>query len=250
MISKPFPSSRSHLVHPRRATLLAVSLTGLLALPLALPLPAFGTAAAATPPPEVLAAAETGLAPLLSAVSERDLPLFGFDDPADLASVALGDPLPVGLLEPDVVLGPAAAVALSEAISPLPRWLFPVQSHGRWRVLLTVAHFQGRWQAVDLGGAALATQLQRIHEGLAAAHRPEAFVVRSLQAGCVFLADPLAGNGRLLPLPGTARVLGLSVRPTDRPHELGLADAVRRLAPLVRHNLAMHGSSPERGGER
>jgi hypothetical protein len=210
-----------------------------------------GSPAAAPLPPEARDAAKAGLPSLLRAIANGDVAGYGFRDPGELPGVELGDPLVVALLKPGDVLAPRAGASLAQTLQVEQEWLFPVASRGRWCVLLTVAFFQGRWQAVDLGGSALAADLQAACREFPAARRADLMLVRSLQSGAVFLTDPAATDELLLPLPGTAHLLALPPRAgSSGAKALSLAEAANLLAPFVRRNLQMDAAGPLPGGER
>ncbi|MCU0289072.1 MAG: hypothetical protein MUF15_22095, partial [Acidobacteria bacterium] len=93
------------------------------------------------PSPEVIAAAQQGLA---------DFP--------GLTGAALDQGFQVYTVTPDSLM---SCSDLGKASIPTGQWRFMVLGGGQPLGLLTVAQVEGRWQAVSMGGAGLATEMNR-----------------------------------------------------------------------------------------
>lgn len=101
-----------------------------------------GFCAESAPSPEVIAAAQQGLV---------DFP--GLNG----ASLQLG--FQVHTISPSALM---SCSDLGTVIVPTGLWRFVVVSGGQPLGLLTVAQVEGRWQAVSMGGAGLATEMGRV----------------------------------------------------------------------------------------
>jgi hypothetical protein len=79
--------------------------------------------------------------------------------------------------------------------------------NGQPRSVLTVAHFQGRWQAVEIGGAGLAPELATLPQQLTKASGPIK-LVRFYQLYSLFALADQGGVETFMPiggLPGVAQ---------------------------------------------
>jgi hypothetical protein len=231
-------------------------LTAVSALLLAVP----GGLLADAVPQDVVRAASHGLAGFLAAIPSGQLDRFGFKSEAELAKAVLGTPIPLYTIEPATILAHRGDGEIHQWITPTGDWFVPVVSGGAVRGLLTVTDLAGAWQAVDLGAAGQAAEFDRLcrirrfpeawpvaPEGDRSAARAQAAGslatdlkwLRIYQANCDFI---LAGGDdapQLIPFQATALVLGWiqPEEPYDYPDVLA-ADAMSRLIPIVRDNLA------------
>jgi len=193
--------------------------------------PSYGDAA---PPAEVIRAAQSGLPSLLEAIPMNSLTHFGFDTPARLDHCKLGTGLPVHIVQPETVLADGQTQEINFLDTDI--WIFPVCSEDTYTVLLTVAFHNGYWQAVDLGAAPLAADLEA---ALSVVAHPNPGLVRIPQAGAVFLQPDIATYDLLVPIGGTDILLGL--RETSDPPEynsVATGDALTQLRSLVADNLS------------
>ena len=126
---------------------------------------AFGvvtTAYADTPPGEVKQAAEEGLPQFLSIMPREEVEHYGLKSVDELEIAALGEPYQVHTIMPQSLKSYEKGTRLSSLITETNLWYFPIVVNSEARVILTVDFFEGRWQAVDLGGAPLAERLQSL----------------------------------------------------------------------------------------
>jgi len=111
-------------------------------------------------PAEPRTAAAAGLPVFLGKIPPGMEPSYGFVDRAQLDRASLGAPYELWALDPRRLDGPA-----SEVLVASDEWRFPLLCDGEMRSLLTVARKDGRWTAVDFGGAALAEEVGRLERG-------------------------------------------------------------------------------------
>lgn len=118
----------------------------------------FGPAAwGSEPPPEVQQAAEAGLGRLLQTIPPGQEGGFGFENRGEMAAATLGPGWPMLTIPPG---REAPEADPAQVLVPTGEWRFPVEVAGKMRLLLTVAATPEGWQAVGLGGAGLAAELQ------------------------------------------------------------------------------------------
>ncbi|HXS38099.1 MAG TPA: hypothetical protein VN721_15455 [Flavipsychrobacter sp.] len=89
--------------------------------------------------------------------------LYGFSTDDNLQTCTVGKPFQMLALNADFYNG--NYVAGKTYIVPGKVWRVPVISNGAYRTLLTVAGDNGNYNAVDIGGAGLATELQQKSAG-------------------------------------------------------------------------------------
>jgi len=111
-------------------------------------------------PGNVLDAADAGLSLMLNSIPEGYESRYGFENREELAEASLSLPYQMYTIHPDMFLGDAAIT--DEMIVPVDEWRFPVVCSGRTRALLTVAKVKDKWQAVDIGAAQLASEIDAI----------------------------------------------------------------------------------------
>lgn len=191
---------------------------------------------AETAPPEVAAAAESGLPDFLAKIPPDGLRDYGF---------APGDPLgdaypgaPYRLRE----ITPAALSTFSptDTVGSLTRatsiWYFPVMLGGEAKAILIVDLLDGAWRAVSLGQAALAGELNEIGRQWPAAKGYDLRLIVSFQAASYFFSVPQAGDRNLTRIAtrGAAapRAPGRGYAATS-----GLASTIEALRPAVEENI-------------
>jgi hypothetical protein len=108
--------------------------------------------------------------------AERDLPGFlrsalrhperlGFEADDTEEKVSLGPPVECYELDDEMAASlDGEASDLGDVVQPTGEWLFPVQSGGQYRAVLSVQKRGGQWRGGYLGGSRLATNLQRVRE--------------------------------------------------------------------------------------
>jgi hypothetical protein len=122
-----------------------------------------GIAAAQDQGPAVQRAAEAGLKPFLDLIPPGQEKEYGFENRADFAWAQLGRPYELRTVQPQDLLNPNALLPGVPIVS-LNQWRFPVMSRGRICALLTVARMRNDWEAVDLGAAGLASELDAMEK--------------------------------------------------------------------------------------
>ncbi len=211
--------------------------------------PAFSPAG--VPPPEVAAAAEAGLAGFLADLPPGELPNFGFAEGEDLSAARLGDPWLLYTIHPDDLFSASETTDVGGLITPTGLWFFPVLLDGRSRCILTVAPMDGAWEAVSLGRAPLAGELEKFSRQWPRARGYSPKLILVYQAASYFFTVPEKGPDNLTPL--TIDGVGFAGwRQKALPEyslTAGLDDLLVPLREAVRENIAAFGSAPEGGGE-
>jgi hypothetical protein len=109
-------------------------------------------------PPEVRAAAESGLPEFLYALPEDALPLYGFGG-RELSQARLGHPYRVHILSPEDLITATAQRTLAPHLTATELWVFPVLVGDQSRTLLWVDLMPDGYRAVQLGNTVLAKSL-------------------------------------------------------------------------------------------
>jgi len=105
----------------------------------------------------VTLAAKQGLNNFLSLIPAGDEKLYGFEKREDFLRAEVGEPLKMYSLNPGFLNDPDAD--LKKFIFPLNEWRVPVLIDGKMVSLLTVIKENDSYKCVDIGGSALATEL-------------------------------------------------------------------------------------------
>ena len=82
----------------------------------------------------------------------------------NLLSATIGVPYQMYTIHPDVMK--ENVTITDDMITSAEEWRFPIICNGRIRALLTVAKANGQWQAVDIGAAALASEMDALEKNL------------------------------------------------------------------------------------
>ncbi|MBN1274418.1 MAG: hypothetical protein JXB26_19320 [Candidatus Aminicenantes bacterium] len=114
------------------------------------------------PSDEVYAAAFEGMPYFLNAIPEGMEKSFGFSSREEFEKASLGEPYLMQTVDPEKLLN--TAYRERDCIISLPEWRFPVICEGNIKTLLTVANINGTWQAVAIGGAGLARELDALEK--------------------------------------------------------------------------------------
>jgi hypothetical protein len=120
-------------------------------------------------PSDVNAAAESGLSHMLASIPKGLESKYGFANREEFRTATIGSPYQMQTIHPEVMKSNAAIT--DDMITSAEEWRFPVICDGRARALLTVAKVEGRWQAVDIGAAILASEIDTLEKGLSLATR-------------------------------------------------------------------------------
>lgn len=154
---------------------------------------------------EARLAAAAGVEGFLALVPEGDEEEYGFGSPDELKGAALGVPFRVVTISPKAI-----AKGGEVAFAVVDEWRFPILVRGEAKTLLSVAHVNGVWRAVSLGGAGLARHLQTAQKLSGAKNQAGArFILRIYQLRSDFLLVVDAKGLRLWALPSAQMMLNL-----------------------------------------
>jgi hypothetical protein len=120
--------------------------------------PAFGQEQAK----EALSAARSGYRDYLQKIPHGQEKDFGFKSRAEFAKASVGKAYRVITLKRDFYSGSFSPE--KDYLVTTGEFRFVIQVKGNYRVLVTVTQFQGRWQVVNIGSAAMATELQQLEK--------------------------------------------------------------------------------------
>jgi len=123
-----------------------------------------GIAGAQDQGPAIRSAAEAGLKPFLELIPPGREKEYGFEKRADFAWTMLGRPYELRTIKPQDLSNENAILPTGVPIVSLNQWRFPVICRGRICALLTVARMKDDWEAVDLGAAGLASELDAMEK--------------------------------------------------------------------------------------
>jgi hypothetical protein len=149
-----------------------------------------GDTFAETAPVEAIAAAEAGLLPFLELITPEDMSHFGFSPGDNISEAVLGNPFQLFAITPAKLLNAKDNAPVSTLISPTGSWLFPVVLDGSSRALLTVTQMDGIWEAVGIGKAPLAEQLQEVGKQWPKSRGYDPVLIIIFQANSYFFAVP------------------------------------------------------------
>jgi hypothetical protein len=122
----------------------------------------FSVANAQEPPQEVKLPAEAGLPHFLSLIPPEERSSYGFTKDEALDQAYLGEPFNLHTITPPALLGYQPGDSVRALLSKTNLWYFPVMFRDEARAVLVVDQLNGKWQAVSLGYATLAKQLQGV----------------------------------------------------------------------------------------
>jgi hypothetical protein len=126
---------------------------------------------------------------------------YGFQDTRERANARLGRPYPIYTVSP---ADPNLELLDTRT------WRIPVLVDLGYRSMLTVVSAPTGWEAVEIGGAGLASHLQELENRLPSAEqgRPRAFL-RVFQLSMDFVLVDSSSGMAAWPLPSATRSLGL-----------------------------------------
>ena len=210
-----------------------------------------GASPADLPPPEAVSAAEAGLFNFLNDLPAGELPNFGFAEEEDLSAATVGEPWLLYTIHPDDLFSATETAGVGELITPTGLWFFPVLLDGRSRCILTVAPMDGEWEAVSLGRAPMAGELEKFSRQWPRAKGYSPKLILVYQAASYFFTVPEKGPDNLTPL--TIDGVGFAGwRQKALPEyslTAGLDDLLVPLREAVRENIAAFPAAGEGGGE-
>ena len=157
-------------------------------------------------PPEVFNAASNGLPVFLASVPLGNRDLFGFTSDTDLAQARLGVPLRVYTITPAALAGHPAESTLTPLLSETALWYFPVLVGEDAKAILVVDRMAGGWEAVSLGYAPLALELNQVAKQWPAATGYHPRLVAAFSANRYYFTVPEVDDHNLTPIvmPGQA----------------------------------------------
>ena len=115
-------------------------------------------------PGGVYNAAELGLSRMLVSIPQGYELRYGFVNREEFAKATIGIPYQMYTIHPDLMKD--TVTITDDMITSAEEWRFPVICNGSIRALLTVAKVKGQWQAVDIGAATLASEIDVLEKGL------------------------------------------------------------------------------------
>lgn len=188
-------------------------------------------------PPEAVAAAAAGLAPFLRLIPDSDLAGYGFAPGDNPGRAALGEPLQLYTITPQVLLACGPEATVSSLLSPTGTWFFPVEIEGVPRNILTVAETDGTWAAVGIGKAALAGELGAVRRQWGpAGFQPR--LVAIFQASAYFFTLPELDDYNFTPMSFAGRGFAPELKTgPGYPETVELSQVVGNLKTAVAANL-------------
>ena len=159
-----------------------------------------GDALAETAPPEAIAAGQAGLFSFLEPITPEEMSHFGFSPGDNISEATLGDPFQLYTITPAKLLNAEEDTPVSTLISPTGQWLFPIVLGGKSRAILTVAQMEGEWQAVTMGKAGLAEEMEKLSNQWPKAKGYEPKVIAIYQAASYFFTIPEKDSENFTPL--------------------------------------------------
>ncbi len=160
--------------------------------------------------PAVQAAPSEDEAAVMEA-ARRDLPTFrrvlanlghqqyGLRSRAELDALRPGKGVEVYILTEEALDAHNPDQALAAQVIPSCQWQVPLQANGQSKLMLTVAFFQERWQAVEIGDAQLAGRWHGFQQGQGRVNRPSK-LVRVPPLGANFALVEGADGETMVPL--------------------------------------------------
>ncbi|MBS1587767.1 MAG: hypothetical protein JSS82_19710 [Bacteroidetes bacterium] len=147
----------------------------------------------------VIKTAQNDLQMMLSQIPVGQLEGFGFTSRSEFTSAVTGKPYRILTLNSDIYKG--MQVDDERAIVAQDQWRLPVIVNGNHRLLLTVASQNGTLQTVGMGGAVLASELQKKIANADPSHQFYLFRLYSLEADFfVEATDGSFTNANFIPL--------------------------------------------------
>ena len=148
-------------------------------------------------------AAESGLTLMLKSIPHGLEKRYGFANRDEFISATVGSPYQMYSIPPETFFG--SAEITDDMFKPSEEWRFPVVCDGRIRALLTVAKINDKWQAVDIGAAQLASEIDIIEKSLptkAPGARRILLRLYQIRSDFILIADSSSNlvNGNYYPL--------------------------------------------------
>ncbi len=159
--------------------------------------------------------------------------IYGFNDRAEFRRTTIGSPYRVFTVSPEALSG--TLVQDRDYLTAVDEWKFPVLVDGRSRALLTMGLVNGTWQAVELGSAHIARELDGLEQGRSFEQK---VLFRLYQLECDFQILVAKGNaiadGVAAPLKSSLTVF------RDRLPAGRSSFALKELLPIIQRRVAEH----------
>jgi len=155
---------------------------------------------AETAPPEAITAGQAGLLPFLELITPEDMSHFGLSPGDDITEAVLGTPFQLYTITPSKLLNAKDNTPVDSLTSPTGQWLFPIVLDGTSRAILTVEQMDGEWQAVTMGKAGLAGEMEKLNGQWPKANGYEPKLIAIYQAASYFFTIPEQDSENFTPL--------------------------------------------------
>jgi hypothetical protein len=182
---------------------------------------------AQTPPQAVLVAAQSGLPRFLGLIPPAERSAYGFSESDILTQAYLGTPFNVHTITPSVLFAYKPGDLVPALLSTTKLWYFPVMIQNEQRALLVVDQMGSIWQAVSLGYADLAKQLDLVLRQWPRANGFHPCLIAVFQAKVHLILVPEVSTKDLITL--TPLKLDLEME--------SAAVVLERLKPIVAENI-------------
>lgn len=182
-------------------------------------------------PAAVQQAADAGLAPFLAQMTPELVEDFGFIPEETADQIRLGAPFQLHSITPAALAKFQAGTRVASVISPTDLWYFPVLVDDQAKAMLVVDKLDDQWEAVSLGYAGLARELDALGRQWKAAdgYHPILIVVFQAQQYLVTIPEKDAYNLTRLQSTGgqsSSPLLAAAAPAEIKYKELGTADTV------------------------
>ena len=125
---------------------------------------------------------------------------FGLSPGDNISEAVLGTPFQLYTITPTKLLDAGDDTPVSSLISPTGSWLFPIVLDGKSRAILTVEEMDGKWQAVTMGKAGLAEEMEKLNRQWPKANGYEPKLIAIYQAASYFFTIPELESENFTPL--------------------------------------------------
>ncbi len=200
-----------------------------------------GPVAGENAPDGVRQAAAAGLAPFLAKLTPELAEDLGFTPAEPPEKAGLGEPYQLHTITPASLAQHQPGMAVKSLLTPTAMWYFPVRVAGQGKGILVVDKLNDQWQAVSLGYAGLARELDAMERQWPAAAGYHPILIAVFQARQYLVTIPEKGAANLTRLKAdTARASALqpAAAPAGKYKELGAADEVLgQLKPIIQNAL-------------
>lgn len=95
----------------------------------------------------------------LEDIPKEELSLFGFETQEELTRAEVGTPLKVYTIHPHDIEKYYVLNSIDPILKETGSWYVPILVKGKYRLLMTVRLINGKWEAVGINGAGLASEI-------------------------------------------------------------------------------------------